>query len=263
MKKLKIWFQKANKEKLFLYVTVLVLIAIIALRCNKKCDTSEIEMQKDELAIAFDSLKAVNHTLVNRPADIETIVETRTVFKDHKTFIKNWDDLQNHKSMLQAQMEENDRVWAMLDKTNEEFDLLVENQGAFTFESLSLVTEPPIISTRTDERNEDFEIKGSIVSKDSLISWERSVTVFPNTLTITRKPSQDEIQAAAKELEKLNYIGITAGAVTIDNFGTWYYVPALVVGRKSLMFEIGPVLDKGFKFDKKNWEAKIGLVKRF
>lgn len=264
-------YVKGNKW-LLAVIGVLVGVILFMGGCEKKvkesdcvefsvsyCEEALADLAKKmegEYSRSVDSLRGLK-------SEVKVVVEEKVVYKDHSTFVKNYEDLVRYKELAEKrglQAAENERLLSL---TREELDSVLASGTVVEFRDVERFVDAPIVKTTKNEVGEFFKIDEVIFSKDSLVDWERNVVVYPRLVTNTRPPNKEEIEEKAKELEKYRHLAIKGGALFLDEFNTVYYTPSVEFGYKWFVVEGGVLLDEDFGFDWKRLEGKVGFMVRF
>lgn len=248
-------FVKENWK--FLGLAIVLVALLISNTCNNSSSTSPdcVLTYSDSTAIAdvINANTSITFESDDSPTPTDTIYQERVVYKEHTTFVKNWNELQDLKELYAEELEKSKSAYELVNKTRKEFEALKANGQPIIIETIETVVEPPIVRTEKNDSTDQYVIETSIHSKGQLEHFERKITVKPKTVFVTK---------TEKELYKRNnFIALKAGAFYMNDIENVYYSPSLEYGHKWWLLEAGPVLNQDFKYQ--GIEAKAGIVFKF
>ena len=252
------FIKNLSTKDVITYGAILVLLFIVFTQkaCNKnkvKTDdcTALMVTYGDSVQIAtLNSMSFEGSEVVDKNPVGDTIyLAGPVVYKEHTTFVKNWQELQDLKQKHADLARKHQETATALNHTRAELDSL-NGVEVWTF---TQVEELPIIETDKSETGENYEIKETIWSKGQLERFQRSIKVHPKTVTVTKTEYE--------YLKRHNFLAIKAGALYLDDLNNIHYTPSITYGRKWFVIEAGPVLDKDLQFE--GIETKAGFVIKF
>lgn len=229
---------------------------------SKLTDCEGIELSYED-SISIAELMILNtstsHIIETDVQPTDTIKDVKIVYRDHSTFVKNWNELQEAKVRIKTLLEENNRISNLLDITRVQFDSIINEEGEFVIETVETVVEPPLVSTRKDEVTEEYEIQEEIWTHGPIQRFDRKITVKPKTITITKKE--------VEYLKKNKHLAIEAGVLYMGNIKGFdvndlYYTPTLSYSQNWWTLGGGPLMSYDNSFKVEGLELRGGLVIR-
>ena len=261
--------KKVGIDRLIAYPVLLALLVFLFSKCGDTAEVaSPIETDCAEYAVEYadqvlkEKIKelstSTSRTLENNPEPTAVIYEEKTVYRDHTTFVKNWNELQEYKAKFKAEQERVAEVVEKLSLTKSQLESVIEDRGQFSFDFTEKETIPAEVITIRDEKTKEYDLRDTITSSGPLIKRSRNLDVYPKVITITKTEKE--------YLKKNNYLSIKGGALYLDDFNGFdinnvYFIPSIEYGHKWWNIEAGPVLDGQLKSVKlKGAEIKAGVV---
>ena len=256
--------QNPRRERLVYFGAILILFILFT---SKQCHNTGLKKKIAECD--KPGFELIDTTILNQikkaaesksiiteqnPRPTDTIVKEKIVYKNHTTFVKTWNDLQDFKERYLNLSEEHAELLYRAQQTRDSFiQVLEENDGVIVFETSEPTQTPPILETVKRDTGANYDIKTTIWSYGPLESFSQEVVIQPEVVTLST--------TEYKTLKAKNFVALKAGALFLDRFQNVYYTPSLEYGRKWWSLEAGPVMDRDFNI--RGLEGKAGIVVKF